>query len=283
MILQGRWSFGIIWNMPQKVLSRPSQGRLGGRLTQSGSKFAPIAALVKALTSGILPAYLTMAGKHLHFASLWNANNLLVSWSPKWNWSGPFLKPLPQPCLPLTPRMMWHGWGESWFRPVQAKPLKSISIVRGLTQWTLLVHLIQLDKKEEELNWNPADIGWQSQQWVLLSSSSLPDFPGFLFLFLVGLNFILETNLTLSDWVLSFTPGAFFLVQLAEQGLSLPLSVFWQTVHLGFLHYRGDMAIFLQKTATYPPESMWAQIVRYTEPTNFTKSDQQSWLHGSTR
>ena len=56
--------------MPQNVLSRPSQGRLGGRLTQSGGKFAPIAALVKALTSGILPAYLTMAGKHRKFASL---------------------------------------------------------------------------------------------------------------------------------------------------------------------------------------------------------------------
>ena len=59
--------------MPQNVLSRPSQGSargLGGRLTRSGSKFAPLAALVKALTSGILPAYLTMAGEHLKFASL---------------------------------------------------------------------------------------------------------------------------------------------------------------------------------------------------------------------
>ena len=68
--------------------------------------------------------------------------------------------------------------------PYHSKSLKSIFIVIGLKQWTLLVHLIQLDKKEEEFSWNPADIGWQSQQWVFLSSSSLPDFPGFsLFVF----------------------------------------------------------------------------------------------------
>ena len=163
MIFQDRWSFGIIWNMPQNVLSRPSQGSargLGGRLTRSGSKFAPLAALVKALTSGILPAYLTMAGEHLKFASLWNANNLLVSWNPKWNWIriGPFLIPIPQPCQPLTLRMMWHGWGESLFRQVQAKPLKSKFFERPVTV------------NSEPFAFGPSYPAWQKGRRVQLKS-----------------------------------------------------------------------------------------------------------------
>ena len=93
----------------------------------------------------------------------------------------------------------WCGMAEvSHYSDKCRQNLWSQNSLKDQWQWTVnllpLVHLIQLDKKEEEFNWNPADIGWQSQQWVFLSSSSLPDFPGFLFLSFVGLNFILETK-----------------------------------------------------------------------------------------
>ena len=61
-----------LWKMPQNIVHRPGQG--GTRGASSGLKYGPIAALFKAVTRGILPAYLTMAGQtkifsHLSFKS----------------------------------------------------------------------------------------------------------------------------------------------------------------------------------------------------------------------
>ena len=61
-----------LWKMPQNIVHRPGQG--GTRGASSGLKYGPIAALFKAVTRGILPAYLTMAGEtkifsHLSFKS----------------------------------------------------------------------------------------------------------------------------------------------------------------------------------------------------------------------